>query len=146
MSRLKDEEFMRAWISAVNADPAFNAVMRWFDGSILLAEPAARCWLKIYAGKVIDRLAFMPPLGYTFKISAPEWAWDALVTGTPLTKLLLGGRKCFNGPDDFVGEPNRAPSAFLLEGDLMSAQRVIQAIYILTDRYASTVHAADAAA
>lgn len=132
---------MRAWMDAVNSDPIFNAVTRWFDGSILLSDVTSQCWLKIYAGKVIDRLSFMPPLGYTFKIGAPEWAWDALVTGTRFTELFLGGRRCFNGPEDFVGEPNRTPPAFVLEGDLMSGQRVIEALYILADQYASTARA-----
>ncbi|OBG24626.1 hypothetical protein [Mycobacterium sp. 852002-51057_SCH5723018] len=146
MSRFNQDRFMQAWIEAVNSDPTFNAVTRWFDGSILLADVTSQCWLKVYGGKVIDRLPFMPPLGYTFKVSAPDWAWDALVTGTRFTELFLGGRRRFSGPDDFVGEPNRTPPTFALEGDLMSAQRVVEAIYVLADHYASTARALAAAA
>lgn len=146
MSRFTDEQFVQAWMDAVNSDPTFNAVTRWFDGSILLADETSQCWLKIYAGKVIDRLPFMPPLGYTSKISAPDWAWKALVTGTRFTELFLSGRTTFNGPDDFAGEPNRTPPAFVLEGDVMSAQRVIEAIYILADHYAATARAVAASA
>ena len=77
----------------------------------------------------------MPPIGYTFKLSAPSWAWDELVTGTPFTDLLMGGKRRFNGPEDIVEGANMTPGIFSLEGDLMSAHRVIEAIYLLTDHY-----------
>jgi hypothetical protein len=146
MSRFTNEQFMATWIEAVNADSTFNAVTRWFDGSILLTDEGAQCWLKVYAGKVIDRLPFMPPLGYTFKLSAPEWAWDELVSGRTFSDLLLGGRRRFASLDDFAGDPARTPGTFMIEGDVMSAHRVIGAIYAIADQYAAMARTSETAA
>ena len=145
MSRFNNEQFVASWIEAVNADSTFNAVTRWFDGSILVSDGAGQCWLKVYAGTVIDRLAFMPPLGYTFKLSAPEWAWDELVSGRTFSDLFLGGKRRFDGLDDFAGDPARTPGTFTIEGDLMSAHRVIGAIYAIADQYAATARTSEVA-
>lgn len=146
MRRLGDERFLTTWIDSVNTDSTFNKVTRWFDGSTLIEDGATRCWLKIYAGKVIDRLPFMPPLGYTFKLSATVQDWDDLVAGTKLSDLMLTGRRRFASPDDFAGEPSRAPARFSIEGDLMSAHRVIAAVYALMDHYVATARALEVAA
>jgi hypothetical protein len=146
MNRFADEQFLTSWIEAVNADPEFIEATRWFDGSILLDDAGVQTWLKVYNGSVIDRLPFMPPLGYTFKISAPHWAWDELVTGTKFTDLLLGGKRRYNGPEDLAGTPNLVPGAFTIEGDTMSAFRIIGAIYLMTDHYSAVARSTERAA
>ncbi|HEU4361965.1 MAG TPA: hypothetical protein VFR27_10700 [Mycobacterium sp.] len=146
MSRFDDTQFMTRWIDAVNADSTFHDVTRWFDGSILLSDGAGQCWLKVYAGAVIDRLPVMPPLGYTFKVSAPLSAWDELVAGRTISDLMLGGRRRFNGPEDFAGDPASAAGSFVIEGDVMTAHRVIAAIYAITDHYAVVARELEAAA
>ncbi|SFO42097.1 hypothetical protein SAMN05216207_105510 [Pseudonocardia ammonioxydans] len=146
MSRFEDESFLTTWIEAVNADPAFTEATRWFDGSILLDDDGAQAWLKVYDGAVIDRKPFMPPFGYTFKISAPRWAWNELPTGTKFTDLLLGGKRRYSGPEDLTGTPNLVPGAFVIEGDTMSAYRIIQAIYLMTDHYSAAARSSERAA
>ncbi|SMC77794.1 hypothetical protein [Novosphingobium sp. B1] len=145
MSRFKDENFLTRLVQAVNADAQFGAATEWFDGSVLLDDGSANCWLKIYNGAIIDRRPHMPPIGYTFKISAPGWAWDELVGGTPFTDLLMGGKRRFASPEDIVDGANMTPGIFAIEGDMMTAFRVIEAIYLMTDHYRETARSLEAA-
>ncbi len=138
MSRFENETFLSAWVSQINADPSFNAATEWFDGSILLDDSVSSVWLKIYNGKIIDRLPHMPPIGFTFKISGPEWAWNELVTGTVFTDLLMGGKRRFGSIAEVVDGANMTPGIITIEGDLMSAFRVIEAIYLISDHYRDT--------
>lgn len=138
MSRFSDGNFINDWIGAVNADPAFNVATEWFDGSVLLADDEVPLWLKIYNGKIIDWRPHMPPIGYTFKISAKREAWDELASGAMFTDLLMGGGRRYADISQLTGTPGLTPGAFAIEGDPMSAFRVIEAIYLLTDHYKST--------
>lgn len=146
MSRFEDEDFLSCWIAAVNGDSRFNDATEWFDGSVLFDDASARCWLKIYNGRIIDRLPHMPPIGYTFKLSAPVWGWDELAAGRPFTDLLMGGKRRFACPDDIVDGANMTPGIFSLEGDLMSAFRIIEAIYLLSDHYKAAATSRELAA
>lgn len=146
MSRFHDENFLALLVLNVNSDERFNSATEWFDGSVLLDDGSARCWIKIYNGRIIDRRSHMPPLGYTFKISAPTEAWDELVAGRPFTDLLMGGKRQFASSDDIVDGANMTPGIFALEGDLMTAFRVIEAIYLITDHYRATARSMESAA
>lgn len=146
MSRFDNEDFLSRLVLAINGDSQFNASTEWFDGSVLLDDGTARCWLKIYNGKIIDRRPHMPPIGYTFKISAPTWAWDELVKGTPFTDLLMGGKRRFTSSEDIVDGANMTPGIFAIEGDTMTAFRVIEAIYLMTDHYSAIARSMEAAA
>lgn len=139
MSRFNSEKFVKQWIGGINADTAFNAATEWFDGSVLLVDEDVPLWLKIYNGKIIDWRPHMPPIGYTFKISAKREAWDELASGAMFTDLLMGGRRRYPDISQFAGTPGLTPGAFAVEGDVMSAFRVIEAIYLLTDYYKSAV-------
>jgi hypothetical protein len=114
----------------LNVNPEFEMYARWFDGSILLESDDGQCWLKVYRGKVIDQLPFMPPLGYTFKLGGPEWAWTALISG---------GRRYFDNDTDFSQIDQLAPPALKLEGNLMEASRVTELIHVLAQTCATVL-------
>jgi hypothetical protein len=124
----------------LNANPEFVKYARWFDGSILLESGDTQCWLKVYRGKVIDHLPFMPPLGYTFKLGGSSWAWNALKSGERhFVDLLTPGKRHFERDDDFsqIGQMN--PPELKLEGNLMEAGRVTEVVHLVAETYA-TVH------
>jgi hypothetical protein len=110
----------------LNVNPEFEMYARWFDGSILLESDDGQCWLKVYRGKVIDQLPFMPPLGYTFKLGGPEWAWTALI-------------RYFDNDTDFSQIDQLAPPALKLEGNLMEASRVTELIHVLAQTCATVL-------
>lgn len=138
MSRLGDPIFLGSLVTALNENGDFELQTQWFDGSILLEEGTSVAWLKIYRGRVIDHLALMPPLGYTFKLTAPDSAWNELVDGAPFTTLLLAGKRKFTDVDDVVDDAGQTPGEFKLEGNLMEAHRMIEAVYLIADTYRST--------
>lgn len=138
MSRFADKTFIENFIVSLNSDDRFVIQTRWFDGSVLLADDKDKCWLKIYRGKVIDYLLYMPPIGYTFKLGAPNSAWDSISKGTKkFHELLLGGRREFLSFNDLYDTLPPRPPVFCLEGDLMEAFRIIEAIYLLAENYVS---------
>lgn len=137
MSRLGDSTFLNSLVTALNENDKFELQTQWFDGSILLEEGTSVGWLKVYRGKVIDHLPLMPPLGYTFKLTAPYFAWNELVDGAPFTTLLLGGKRKFTHVDDVVDDVGQTPGDFKLEGNLMEAHRMIEAVYLIADTYRS---------
>lgn len=65
---------------AIEADDDFAAATRYFDGAVLFEADAATCWVKIYAGELIDVRDHEPPFGSTFRLSADDEAWDRLLT------------------------------------------------------------------
>lgn len=136
MSRFSDNSFVGRLIAHINSDQRFELQTRWFDGSVLLDDGDAKCWMKIYRGKVIESLPFMPPLGYTFKLGAPSWAWDAIASGhKKFGELLLGGRREFSSYEELYKTLPPDPPIFALEGNLMEAFRIIEAIYLLAENY-----------
>lgn len=144
MSRFADEAFVDRFVDAINANSAFTRQAAWFDGSVLLADEAWQCWLKIYRGRVIDRLPTMPPLGYTFKLSGPDWAWESLATGSKrITELLLAGRRDFSDASELEGTVLPQPGPLRLEGDLMEAFRLMEAVYLILESYAVAASAVE---
>jgi hypothetical protein len=146
MARLDSADFAEQLVKAVNADDRFKHEAQWFDGSILLEDGPTRLWLKAYGGQIIDHLSFVPPIGFTFKVTGPSDAWDELVAGKKFTDLALAGTRRFRGLESVVDGAGAQPGRITFEGNLMEAHRVIEAIYLISEAYASTAQAQGAKA
>ena len=146
MSRLASPEFAGHLVDDINANPAFAREAQWFDGSILLDDGSGQVWLKVYGGKVIDHFPFVPPTGYTFKIVGASDAWDELVGGTKFTDLVMGGTRRFDGVESVTDGAGLAHGRITFEGNSMEAFRLIEAIYLITDSYATTAQNQESAA
>lgn len=124
-------------MESLNSNPKFEQQARWFDGSILLEADDGVCWLKVYKGKVIDRLEFMPPLGYTFKLAGSNFAWEALASGDRLfADLMTPGVRHFDD-DPEMTRLGEMTSEFKVEGNLMEAARLTEALHVLAADYIS---------
>ena len=129
-----DAEFQQRLRDALNADEEFALESRWFDGSIVLESGAERCWLKVYRGRVIDHLEFIPPFGYTFKLTASPDAWRMLVDGErTFTDLATpGSRHCDTLEEVAAGGGGYRPPELAIEGNGFEAGRLHLAILALT--------------
>lgn len=132
--RFADPEFQQSLRDALNADEEFVLESRWFDGSIVLESGAERCWLKIYRGEVIDHLEFVPPFGYTFKLTASPEAWRMLVEGErTFTDLATpGSRHCATLEEVVAGGGGYRPPELAIEGNGFEAGRLHLAILAIT--------------
>lgn len=146
MARLGSAAFAEKLVEAVNANPKFAHEAQWFDGTILLEDGPSRLWLKVYGGKIIDSVPFVPPIGYTFKVTGASEAWDELVDGKKFTDLILAGTRRFASVDSVVDGVGLLPGPISLEGNLIEAHRVIESIYLIADAYAATAQANEGAA
>ena len=121
------------WLCVVNNDNDFVLQTKWFDGSILLEAGTTKCWLKIYRGKVIDSLNYMPPLGYTFKVSGNLNAWQMLLDGTRCFRdLALPGKRHFED-DPSLAQLGMMEREITIEGNMMEAFRLTAAIGALAN-------------
>lgn len=138
MPAFADPALSAKLVDGLNNDSDFEHQTRWFDGSILLEAPDGQCWLKVYRGKVIDSLPFMPPLGYTFKLSGPVQAWEDMASGTRLYADLVtpGVRRFDNDPS--LSTLGQMTSVMRVEGNVMEASRLTEAIHLLTETYIRT--------
>jgi hypothetical protein len=141
MTRLDSAGFAENLVNAVNNNSSFAQEAEWFDGSVLIEDGPGKLWLKIYRGKIIDHLPFVPPIGYTFKIAGPSAAWDELASGKKFTDLILGGTRRFDGIESVVDGVGSLPGPIALEGNLMEAHRIVEAIYLIAEGYAATARA-----
>jgi hypothetical protein len=134
---LENKTFIEEFVSATNGNPEFLRQAKWFDGSILLESGEERLWLKLYLGRVIDTLDFIPPTSYTFKISgAPEF-WEALIEGSrKFADLTTPGRKPFYNDGELDFGPFR--SDMVIEGNLMEASRITEATFLLMEAFVRT--------
>jgi hypothetical protein len=132
--RFADSEFQQRLRDALNADEEFALESRWFDGSILLESGAERCWLKIYRGQVIDHLEFIPPFGYTFKLTASPEAWRMLVEGErTFTDLATpGSRHCATLEEVAAGGGGYRTPELAIEGNGFEAGRLHLALLRVT--------------
>lgn len=129
-----------ALVAALNSNEEFERQTRWFDGSVLLESPNGQCWLKIYRGKIIDHMPFPPPFGFTFKLSGPDETWADLASGHRLfADLVTPGRRHFED-DPELATLGLMTSDLQLEGNLMEANRLTEALYLLAETY---VHVAE---
>lgn len=119
---------------ALNAHERFARHTRWFDGSILLECGAARCWIKVYRGRVIETLDHMPPLGYTFKLTGSETAWGYYLNDErKWPDLVTAGTRYFASPDDIAKADPMRPPEIRSEGNVLEAQRLVQAISAIAE-------------
>lgn len=142
-----DPEFQQLLRDALNADEEFQLESRWFDGSIVLESGADRCWLKIYRGQVIDNLDFIPPFGYSFKVTGSPDAWRMLIEGErTFTDLATpGSRHCASLEEVVAGGGGYRPPELAIEGNGFEAGRLHLAILALT-RLLSEVSSREAVA
>ena len=132
MINFADKEFISKLTDALNKDETFATQAKWFDGSILLESSGLQCWLKVYRGKVIDSLNYMPILGYTIKISGPPSSWEMLLNGTRCFRdLTLPGKRHFED-DPGLSKLGMMTRDIVIEGNMMEANRIFAAIYALS--------------
>jgi len=137
---IHDQEFRDRLLEALAADPEFEAEARWFDGSILIAAGDEQLWLKIYRGKAIDTLEFVPVFGYTFKISGTDAAWEMLGNGErTFTDLISAGSRHLGSvaAAEAAGGGYRPPE-LAIEGNGVEAGRMHIATMHLARTFART--------
>jgi hypothetical protein len=143
---IQDQEFRDRFLEALAADPEFEAEARWFDGSILLGVGAEGLWVKIYRGKAIDTLEFVPVFGYTFKLSGSEHAWEMLGSGErTFTDLISAGSRYLDSTDDAVIDAaggGYRPPELAIEGNGVEAGRMHIVTMHLARAFAQTLVAA----
>lgn len=139
MNALGSPGFRERLCKALDENQEFARETRWFDGSILLESGDAQCWLKVYRGRVIESFDHVPPLGYTFKIAGAPERWADLVEGRRLfADLSMPGWRDFRGDPKLERANAAAPAALRIEGNLMEAARIREALYHLADCVAAS--------
>jgi hypothetical protein len=119
---------------ALSCHEEFALETRWFDGSIVIEADEARCWLKVYRGRIIETLDSVPPFGFTFKLRGSRQAWEDLVSGERrLTDLLMPGRRRFENDPSLASADASAPPQIAIEGNLLEATRIHEALYHLAE-------------
>jgi hypothetical protein len=145
---IQDSGFQERFLEALADDAEFEAEARWFDGSILVDIEGDRLWLKIYRGRVIDTLEFVPVFGYTFKISGSRAAWTMLGTGErTFTDLISAGSRYLDTVEEIeaAGAGYRPPE-LAIEGNGIEAGRMHIATMHLSRALAETAFAPSAVA
>lgn len=141
--RIQDQEFRDRFLEALAADPEFEAEARWFDGSILLAAGDEQLWVKIYRGKAIDTLEFVPVFGYTFKLSGSDAAWEMLGSGErTFTDLISAGSRYLPIEEIEAAGGGYRPPELQIEGNGVEAGRMHIATMHLARAFARTAVAA----
>jgi hypothetical protein len=144
--KIQDQEFRDRFLEALAADPDFEAEARWFDGSILIGVGDEQLWVKIYRGKAIDTLEFVPVFGYTFKLSGADAAWEMLGNGErTFTDLISAGSRHLGSVEaaEAAGGGYRPPE-LAIEGNGVEAGRMHIATMHLAWAFASTLVGAGA--
>jgi hypothetical protein len=145
--RIQDQEFRDRFLEALAADPEFEAEARWFDGSILLATSDEQLWVKIYRGKAIDTLEFVPVFGYTFKLTATDAVWEMLGNGErTFTDLISAGSRHLEIDEIEAAGGGYRPPDLAIEGNGVEAGRMHIATMHLARAFARTAVARGVAA
>jgi hypothetical protein len=145
---ITDGGFRDRFLTALAADPEFEAEARWFDGSILLAAGDQILWVKVYRGRAIDTLEFIPVFGYTFKLAGSLAAWEMLGNGErTYTDLISAGSRYLGTPEEIeaAGGGYRPPE-LAIEGNGVEAGRMHLATMHLAWAFAATLAGTDAGA
>jgi hypothetical protein len=98
----------------------FQKATDWSDVNVVLAMGDKRYWLKLYRGRVMDLMEYLPvsnALGYDVIVSGDEPAWRQLAMGTKSWEQLTTGR-------------------ITIEGNLLEANRLHEALCILMESLA----------
>ena len=138
---IQDPDFHERFLEALGNDPEFEQEARWFDGSILIGIDTEIVWLKVYRGKVIDVLEFVPVFGYTFKLSGSAAAWEMLGSGErTFTDLISAGSRHLGSVEaaEAAGGGYRPPE-LAIEGNGVEAGRMHIATMHLARAFARTL-------
>jgi hypothetical protein len=98
----------------------FQEAAEWADLNLLIAFGDERYWLKLYRGKIIDVMEYLPmtnALGYTVIVHGGVDAWREVMDGQKSWALLSTGR-------------------ILIEGDLMKANQMHEALCLIIESVA----------
>lgn len=112
---------IQALAEQCNRQPAFQRAAEWGDVKIVLAIGETRFWLKLYRGRVIDVMAYLPasnPLGYDVIISGQTEAWRELLNSKTKSWAQLASGK------------------IVIDGNLIEANRMHEALCILLESFA----------
>ncbi len=116
-------DYVETLQTQLNESDEFAAVSKWSDVKVLLCLGGERYWLKLYGGKVIDVMEYLPltnPLGWDYRIAADLETWEEL------RQSGAAGR-------------SNAGAAFLntgrieVDGNMLHANRMIESTYLLLD-------------
>jgi hypothetical protein len=109
-------EFVKALQTKLNADSAFFTASKWSDVKVLLCFGNKRYWLKLYGGKVIDVMEYLPnPLGWDYMITASIENWEALrEKRKPVGELINYGH-------------------IVIDGNVIQANRMYESSYIILE-------------
>lgn len=145
---INDPGFVERFLEALAADPEFEQEARWFDGSILIEVGPETIWLKVYRGKVIDRLEFTPVFGYTFKLAGAPETWALLGSGErTFTDLVSAGSRYAESIEEIeAGGGGYRPPLLAIEGNGVEAGRIHIATMHLARAFAKTAVEAGAIA
>jgi len=101
-----------------NAHPDFNTATMWADVKIVIAFGDKRYWLKLYRGKIIDLMEYLPmknALGYDILVSGALDVWETV----------HARKKVFWEPLDF--------GQIVIDGNLIECNRMHEAICLIGD-------------
>ena len=138
--QIGSQSFQDRFAAALHEDEEFVAEARWFDGSILVEVDAQRLWIKLYRGRVIEMLEYVPVFGYTFKIAGSRHAWTMLGSGErTFTDLVSFGSRYLDTVEQIeaAGGGYRPPE-LAIEGNGIEAGRMHIATMHLARRFAET--------
>jgi len=111
-------EWITTFKEKCNESSNFNKASIWSDTKIVLRIGDNRYYLKLYRGKIIDIMEYLPfsnPLGYDILLSAPTEVWQKILEKqNPFLQLA------------FLGEIER-------DGNMLECNRLHEAISIMTD-------------
>jgi hypothetical protein len=135
---IQDPSFHERFLEGLAQDSEFEQESRWFDGSILIEVGGQLLWLKVYRGKIIDLLEFVPVFGYTFKISGSVDAWTMLGSGErTFTDLVSAGSRYAESIGEIEsGGGGYRPPELAIEGNSIEAGRLHIATMHLARRFA----------
>ncbi len=127
-------QFRDRLAEALHRNEGFALETRWFDGSIVIEADEATCWMKVYRGRIIETLDSVPAFGFTFKLRGSHQAWEDLVSGERrLTDLVMPGRRRFENDPSLANADGSAPPQIVIEGNLLEATRIHEALYHLAE-------------
>lgn len=110
-------EYVQALQEKLNTKSAFNIATKWSDVKVLLCFGDKRYWMKLYGGKVIDVMEYLPmqnPLGWDFSISAPLGVWEDLIEGRKALGGLFG-------------------AYIVVDGNMIQANRMYEATWLICE-------------
>jgi len=114
-------EFVHALKDALSQDAEFNRVSRWSDVKVLLCFGDEHYWMKLYGGKVIDVMPYVPlanPLGWDYQIAGALDTWQQLRTRgagpKPGAALLNCGR-------------------IRVDGNMLEANRMFESTHVIVE-------------